>query len=511
MARYVIVGPHRYISKEAMVATYNLSLENLTTIGFLDASGAGTEVEQDILPEWFIEATPPEGAAVVPTDAAFSWASALHFARDGVVFRGWHQGTGATQQVGAITDQGRITLGVSPPGASNAVTWHNLARDKRGSLDVLDGIFRTPVAPLQAGQFQLMQGDLVGTASGGGVITGDFEGLVDSERGVVGWEVAGLGDEFDEGVPVRADLLTYNAVYLQYVQINEALLGVRTTLLPLDGRVPVYHDGESVLVHHTAPLALPNPLTKGMAYDLGRERIAHVALRDATGKRLPGSLFELDSNPGTVTVLADADLTDYIQPITVYHRIEDELNVLRADLSGRLDLAASISHNFPAGESFVSGKLRLGDRFARVHSVMDRSTWQAGGWDATAAGNDTTANFNQTDHPITITNRGAIKERWAAVFTSATHVRVFGEGVGQVLTSVPIADDIEAINPQTNVPYFRIPKEGWGGGWAQGNVLLWETEAAGGFVWVARSVMPGASAVLDDRAVIALRSDVDQP
>jgi hypothetical protein len=90
-------------------------------------------------------------------------------------------------------------------------------------------------------------------------------------------------------------------------------------------------------------------------------------------------------------------------------------------------------------------------------------------------------------------------------------VNVYGENVGLVLSNVPIADVIEAINPQTSVPYWSIPAAGWGGGRSAGNVLLWETEAAGGPVWFTRSVLPGAAAVLDDSATLAYISDVDTP
>jgi hypothetical protein len=80
-----------------------------------------------------------------------------------------------------------------------------------------------------------------------------------------------------------------------------------------------------------------------------------------------------------------------------------------------------------------------------------------------------------------------------------------------VLDNQPIAGVLEAINPQTSVPYWSIPAAGWGGGWSAGNVLLWETEAAGGAAWGSRSTMPGSTTVLDDSATLAYISDVDTP
>jgi hypothetical protein len=502
---------YNYYTLVATTRTYALALANLLQISYASDAAPGANLTPSVTPSWVLEAPQPQGSALATTDAAFTWASALHFTRDGVSYRGFTPTTGAATAVGAAGGAGTITLGpVSYDGSGNRVTWHNAARDRTGAQQVFQGVFRTPVAPLSPGNLQLQAGALTGAANSAGVISGAFSGQVDWERGVVTWAVAGLGTGPAAGTPVNANELTYNAVYLQYVPLDTALLGIDTTRLPVDGRVPVFRAGGHAVVHNTQSTTLTNPIVKGTAYALGRQRLAFVALRDAAGVRLPGSLFTVDYDAGTLTVPPASNITAYTQPFAAQHRVEDELLVIRADLSGRLDLAGGVTHAYPAGSSYVSSKLRLGDRFARTFGYADRTTWQ-GSFDATKEGAETAAGFNAVDFPIAVTNRGAITERWAFIFTAATVGRLVGEGVGQVLTGVSITAAIAPLNPQTGVPYLTIPTLGWGGGWAVGNVLLFETQAAGGPAWIARTVLPGASAVLDDSAVIALRADVDAP
>lgn len=502
---------YTYYKTTSEVVSYTLQLDNITSIGYQPdaATAASTPV---IAPSWVIEAEPAIGLGVVTNDSAFSWGGTLHFSRAGSVYRGWHQGTGAATLVGAIDSNGHITLGSTAPGADNAITWHNLAHDKRGGLDVLQGVFRIPQAPVQANPFQLQAGAAVGNANSGGIISGDFVGDVDGQRGIVVWAVADLGPSPGEGTPVRADEVTYNAIYLQYVPLDAELLGVDTSGLPADGKVPIYRAGGHVLVHHTDTLALPNPVVRDNAYSLGRARVASVVVRDAVGTRLPGTLYEVDRNTGTVTVPTASDLSTYAQPLSVEHRVQDELQVISADISGKLLLAGAVSHDYPVPGSYVSSKLRQGDKFARVFGYADRTTWQ-GSWAATFAGSDIgTASFNSIDHPITTTNRGAITERWAAIFINSTEVRIVGEHVGQVLTNASIAAPIAPVNSQHSpAPYFTIPAAGWGGGWSNGNVLLFETSAAAGDTWITRSVQPGGTEVLDDSATFAYIANVDTP
>lgn len=501
--------PWYYYKTTTTTTSFAFDLDGVLEIGYIP-TGGGTADSFAIEPTWFIDTAPPIGLALVTNGIAFQWAGQVHFSRDGSLFRDWAAITGIAAAAGSVSSEGRINFTSVPAGGTNAITWSNAAHDARGGLDVFVGVFRVPRAPLQAGSFQLQVGSLIGNANSGGVISGDFAGLVDFARGVIYWSVAGLGPGELEGVAVRADELTYNAVYLQYIPLDETLLGLSTARLPIDGRVPIFRSGGQVIVHNTLSTTLPNPLTKGTAYSLGRERIAAVVVRSVAGVRVPGALYTVDFDAGTITVPVESDIAGFDQPFTVHHRIEDELLCARADISGALDLVAGLTHNYPAETSYVSSKLRKGDLFSRVFNYLERTTW-TGDWADDLGGSEPTASFNSIDFPIEVTNRGAITERWAVIFTGATLVRVVGQNVGQVLTNVSITEAIEAINTQTSVPYFSIPALGWGGGWAVGNVLRFNTQAAGSPGWVARTVLQGPATLASDSATLAFRSDVDAP
>src|SRR5699024_1418196 len=111
--------------------------------------------------------------------------------------------------------------------------------------------------PLKTGVMQLIAGAKVGTAGDAGALSGDFTGSVDFQRGIVSWAC---------GAFIDPAALSYNAVFLQYLPLSGALLGLETARLPLDGRVPIYRAGDLQVVHNTQSFQLPNPLVKGTAY-----------------------------------------------------------------------------------------------------------------------------------------------------------------------------------------------------------------------------------------------------
>jgi hypothetical protein len=502
-------GDTLYIERVYTPITYTLQRDTILAIGYLPtATAAATPVV--IAPAWRLDFKPPVGLELVSSGLAFTWGGDVHWSQDGVLYRGWNALTGAAPVVGAVSSSGIVSLTSAPAGSANAVIVSNLAFDAAHGLDVFFGVFRTTVSPLKAGSFQLQAGARVGNADSGGVVTGDFDGDVDFQRGIVRWSVAGMGPNPSTGTPVSAAALTYNAVYLQYLPLDGTLLGLETARLPLDGKVPIYRAGGQVLVHNTLTTVLPNPITKDVAYGLGRQRIAAVTVRTVDGVKVSATLYQVDFNLGEITFPLASDLTGLAQPFTVHHRIEDELMVLRADISGRLDLIAALTHDYPAGTSFVSSKLRKGDLFARAFNYLEQAAW-TGLWSDVLIGSAPTASFNDIDFPIATTNRGAITERWSVIFTGATQVRVVGENVGQILTNVSINAPIAPNNPQTGVPYFSISDLGWGGGWAVGNVLRFNTAACGGPAWTARTVLQGPPSVESDKYILALRADVDRP
>lgn len=501
--------PRYYYKTTSTSVDYALDLDGVIEIGYQPASG-GAAVSLSVEPTWYIDTTPPEGLTLVTNGIAFDWAGEKHFTRDGALFRGWNPTTGAATAAGSASTEGRINFTSVPAGGANAITWRNAAHDARGALDVFGGVYRVASAPIKQGNFFQQAADLTSSADNSGVLTGDFVGQVDALRGIVVWSVAGLGAGAEDGEAVRADELTYSAVFQQYVPKNEALLGIGTKRIPIDGEVPVYHSGGHALVHNTLSTALPNPLVKGTVYDLGRERIAAVDVRTPAGVKVPGALYQVDFDAGTFVVPVESDLTGIDQPLTVFHRIEDELEIAIADISGRLDFStvSGLTHDFPADTSFVSSKLRKGDLFARAYNFFEQKTW-TGVWSDSLIGDAPTAQFNHVDYPPVVTNRGAIEERWRLVRTGATTVNVIGEHVGQVLTNVSTTAAIEPMNPNEGVPYWSIPTLAHGEGWAVGEVLRFNTAACGAPFWEALAILQGPATVANDRAIVAFRTDVD--
>ena len=118
--------------------------------------------------------------------------------------------------------------------------------------------------------------------------------------------------------------------------------------------------------------------------------------------------------------------------------------------------------------------------------------------------------FNDAQFPIVVTNRGALTERWAIVFTSATTFKVIGEHVGVIGTG-SINADCSPINPAAGVPYLTIPALGLGQGWSTGNVLRINTIGAIFPIWCVRTVQQGQETVTNDNFTILVRGDINTP
>lgn len=474
-----------------------------------------------------VDLTPGSSEQIVPGSVRLQYGSKTIVDRNGVLVTDIDPETGSGVNVGTIDYvSGEASLPSVLPDA-NSINRQTMVTTL-GDMLVDRVSFRTAAAPLRSGsliiQFKPSGSAPVQTVGSNtsGVISSTYvTGTVDFETGIVrvgfGQWVLAAGNESepwyladnvrDDGyifkpVPVVASSIRYAAVAYSYIPLDKEILGIDPVRLPLDGRVPVFRVGDVAVVHHTDSEQVPVALD---TIDLGRTRLSRVWLFDEGNDdtRVDTSKYTVDLDAGTVTI---TDITDLVGPIRIEHRIEDMALISDVQINGQLSFTRPLSHDYPIG-SYVSSALVFGDLQARATRPFDQQSW-TGVWSDSLIGNETTAEYNSNLAPVETSNDGAITERWSLIFTNTTTVRVIGESVGEVAV-LPIANDIAPLNPATGKPYFTLLAIGWGGGWAAGNVLRFNTFGAGAPVWIARTVRQSESTGQSDRFRLQIRGDAD--
>ncbi|MBX3635970.1 MAG: hypothetical protein KF683_11410 [Rubrivivax sp.] len=287
-------------------------------------------------------------------------------------------------------------------------------------------------------------------------------------------------------------------------------------LAPYDisaGFVPVFLPGDLLLVHHTDPEA-PQTVSNAQTVDVGRTNLARLRVIGNNGTEharyvagqpdpaVPG--ISCDLAAGTVTF---SDVSGLSQPVTIEHRIEEMAVASSVNLgTGVVGLNRGLGRTYPAGTK-ISSILMLGDLQGRPTNVAFAQQAWTGVWSDSRIGGEPLADFNIAGHPVQCTNAGAVTERWALIFTNTTSFRIVGEQLGEVGTGTTGAA-CEPLNPATGEPYFSVAAAGWGGGWAAGNVLRFNTAGANAPVWIGRCVAPAAPGG-DDSVTPQLRGFVN--
>lgn len=436
--------------------------------------------------------------------------------------------TGGGSPAGFVSPSlGVVSLSSWAVGAATTVSdWRGLMAPPTVGAEVPFGVpssvFRTASAPLRPGSLSvvgtLQDGTTFNVNAGvNGKIDGTrVKGRVDYEFGVVelyfvnpDGPAQGAIDlshlQIDGLTTIAADIgmlpsLRYNAVSYSYLPLDASILGIDPVRLPSDGRVPIFRPGGFAVVGHTGELSAT--VMNNQTIDCGRVRLSRVRVLGADGSVI-NTGYETNLEAGTVTF---TDISGYVQPVTIQHRIEDMAVVREVDINGSIYFTRPLTHHYPVG-SFVSSALVAGDLFAQVNTQFDQSSWDGTFKDATS-GNAATGTRNTAQYPIAVTNRGAVTERWAVRFTNSTSFDVIGEHIGVIATG-NTSTDCAPLNPATGVPYFTIPAAGWGNGWATGNVFRFNTVGAMFPVWVVRTVQQGPETVTDDNFTLLIRGDVN--
>jgi len=449
---------------------------------------------------------------------------------DGTLLRDVVPTTGGGTPAGSVAPAlGVVGISSWAVNASPAITnWRGLiAPPSVGSaapFTCFSSTFRTASSPLRPGSLSVLGTLQDGTtfnvtADTDGKINGTrVKGRVDYQFGLVelffvnpAGDVALNVDLSFLQIPglttLPADLamsasLRYAAVAYSYLPLDADLLGIDPVRLPSDGRVPIFRPGGFAVVGHTGKITAT--VSNGQTIDCARVRLSRVRVLGHDGTVInTGYTPDLEAGKLTFTSVAG-----YSQPVTIEHRIEDMGVVRDVQISGEVTFTRPLTHDYPLG-SYLSSALVAGDLKSRVSVLFDQQTW-GNTWADAVSGSTATGTYNDVLAPIVVTNRGALTERWALVFTNTTSFNVVGEHVGVIGTG-SINADLAPQNPATSVPYFTVPALGWGSGWAAGNVLRFNTVGAMTPVWVVRTVQQGPNTGIEHAFTILSRGDVDRP
>ncbi|MGY8856848.1 MAG: hypothetical protein ACKVLO_05570 [Pseudomonadales bacterium] len=426
--------------------------------------------------------------------------------------------SGSTQ-VGVIDyNSGAVSLTTWQAEQANVINLKSMLREN-DPVPLANLIFRMPVAPLKEASLQISAELADGTAISlstdeQGNITGHSfaHGTVDFKAGVVAlyfYERLGVTANpsvvnepwynseniytlstsdntqyINRPVYVKPDSIRYNAIAYSYLPLDKELIGLDPVRLPTDGRVPFVRKGDSIAITELKTMQLPTNEPND-TFDLGFERLSDVNVVDANGLKVSFDYLDVDLDAGTLTLNGMFDMSFYTAPLTAKYRIMDIALVIETDISGRVTLSTVITHNYSTAAVF-SSMLLAGDMQARAFNVFSQKSWTSVFSD-TLIGDKATSQLQVTNNPIVVTNRDAIEERWALVFTSVSSFRVIGETVGEIGTG-STTTLTAPINPMTGYPYFTIPSAAWGGGWSANNVVRLNTAAAKYPIWIGNAI-----------------------
>lgn len=418
--------------------------------------------------------------------------------------------------VGAIDySAGFVTLTTWDADKSNAVNLNSMLREN-DPVPLANLIFRTPVAPLKEASLQISAELADGTpvslsTDEQGNITGHSfaHGSVNFKAGVVAlyfYERLGVtanpdivnepwydaNNIYNDGgtnyinkpIYVKPDSIRYNAIAYSYLPLDKELIGLDPVRLPSDGRVPFVRKGDSIAITELKTEQLPTNAPNDI-FDLGFERLSDVNVFDSNGLKVSFDYLDIDLDAGTIQLNSLFDASLYTAPLTAKYRIMDIALVIETDISGRVTLSTPITHDYSTAAVF-SSMLLAGDMQARAYNVFGQKSW-GGVWSDTLIGDATTSQLQVADNPIVVTNRDAIEERWALVFTSSTSFRIIGEITGEIATG-STTTDTSPINPMTGNPYFTISQASWGVGWSANNVVRLNTIAAKYPIWIGNAI-----------------------
>jgi hypothetical protein len=509
----------------------------------IDSATDGAQSEETDAPPLVLDLLPRSRSAVIARSVQFTLGGKVYYDRAGSIYHTQSVTTGAGTLAGSINyATGNVTLTSWTGGAATGFSIQSLLTQVAPlPLRLIHG--RAPGSPLRPASFQITATRYVDSAqitaiadNNGNIDTADMHGYVDVTTGVFSvafgrwvldssltsdekaedWYDTDFIDE-DGNIFKPAEVVPgtvrFNCVVQTSLPQDPEVIGINPVRLPSDGRVPVFRPGYTLVVSDTQAYTMPDALTSLQEVTLPRDLLGSVALYDQDGLGIPTDLFTVDLDAGVVTMVDDLDLSGYNEPLVALHTIEDMALCTDAQITGEVSLGNPLTHAYSADNAVCSAALIVGeaggDVQARYTNLFEQNTWTVV-WSDVRIGSAPTsgAQYDDVTYPLTLLNRDAISQRWALIFTSSTAFNIVSEERGVIGTG-NTSTNVAPVNPATGQPYFVMDHTGFGAGWATGNVIRFETVAAGAPMWVARTVKSGPATVSEDRVRIQARWDKD--
>jgi hypothetical protein len=154
-------------------------------------------------------------------------------------------------------------------------------------------------------------------------------------------------------------------------------------------------------------------------------------------------------------------------------------NVVTVELDGSVAGSYATSDTYGAGCIYESEVITSSDNWAET---------------------STSGTYDETTYPLVLYNDGTEEDTFTITFTSATAFTCAGLNEGS-LGSGSITADFEPVNPNTGEKYFTLDKDGWGGTWAAGETVVFQTHPSAIPIWW-KEVVPASTSAEDNNIAI---------
>jgi hypothetical protein len=152
-----------------------------------------------------------------------------------------------------------------------------------------------------------------------------------------------------------------------------------------------------------------------------------------------------------------------------------------------LTLATTLANGYTAG---------VGTKIASVYKPSADLTCTVDNWVETGAGT-----YNEATYPVVCDNIGTVEQTWTLTFSDATNYTVVGDQIGSV-GSGTVGADFAPSNGSWTKPYFTLRSAGFGGTWAAGNTIVFQTHPAAIAIWETRVIPAGSASLAGNAATL---------